>query len=247
MTAPAALPCVFASGSCRVVTSVADGRGLMEPVHSMARNFRGRNFLTKLHTPRQHLQLFRWLREELELSDEEQRHFLTVRSHFCAGGGLSDDPEASSAAIREAWGRVDAFVCEVCSLKDYSTAKPGGALQQCEMRSADAEESVRSEAELLSDLLELVDYLSPRPVLFVCHFRPHLYGLGEPVDSRETIHRALSQLQAQRGVPFLDPSALIVEHGPERMLSDPLHWSQEGHERMCEAIHKAVAELVRFC
>ena len=36
---------VFASGSCRLVTTINDGRGKIEPIHSMFHNFVEKIFL----------------------------------------------------------------------------------------------------------------------------------------------------------------------------------------------------------
>ena len=68
---------VFASGSCRLVTSINDGRGKIEPIHSMFHNFVGINFLGKLHNAKQHIQFVRWLKDEMEIPQNILFSFLT--------------------------------------------------------------------------------------------------------------------------------------------------------------------------
>ena len=46
---------VFGSGSCRLLTTIHNGRGKIEPIHSMFHNFVGINFLGKQHNTKQHI------------------------------------------------------------------------------------------------------------------------------------------------------------------------------------------------
>ena len=52
---------IFASGSCRLLTTINNGRNKLIPIHSMYSNFIGTNFLGKFHNTKQHIQFIEWI------------------------------------------------------------------------------------------------------------------------------------------------------------------------------------------
>ena len=67
---------IFASGSCRLVTTINNGRGKVIPIHSLFTNFAGVNFLGKLHNTKQHIQFIKFIKDEITLPNDILSKFL---------------------------------------------------------------------------------------------------------------------------------------------------------------------------
>ena len=78
---------VFASGSCRLLTTIHNGRDKIIPIHSMFSNFFGVNFLGKLHNTKQHIQFIKFIKDEITLPPDILSKFLTSYR----GGGECED------------------------------------------------------------------------------------------------------------------------------------------------------------
>ena len=235
-------PLVFCSGSCRLLTSVADGRGRIRPLHSMFHNFIGCNCLTKLHTTRQHIQFFKWIKGDLDIPAEHMPFFLSAHSGEWASD-MRQDPVKALANIRAEFDKVDVFLIEVCSIKNYEM---DGIYHQHEMiKACDLASriiTVSTEQEVCDDLAWLKAYLG-KPVIAISHFRPHVWGGGPCIENRELIVRAL----VRSGMDMvLDPSSVIRDHaaGARGLLSDETHFSPQGHAVWGEVLCDAVARLM---
>ena len=71
---------IFASGSCRLLSTIGNGRGKLSPIHSMFYNFRGINFLGKLHNIKQHIQFIQFINDEITIPESILSTFLTSYS-----------------------------------------------------------------------------------------------------------------------------------------------------------------------
>ena len=236
-------PLVFCSGSCRLLTSVADGRGRIRPLHSMFHNFIGCNCLTKLHSMRQHIQFFKWIKGDLEIPAEHMPFFLSAHSGEWVNE-TRQDPVKALANIRAEFDNVDVFLIEVCSVKNYEM---GGIYHQHEMiKAADLASrtlTVSTEQEVCDDLVWLRGYLG-KPVIAIGHFRPHVWGGGPCIENRELILRALERSGVEM---VLDPSDVIRDHGARGMLKDETHLSPYGHAVWGKVLCDRVVELVGAC
>uniref|UniRef100_A0A6C0KX51 Uncharacterized protein n=1 Tax=viral metagenome TaxID=1070528 RepID=A0A6C0KX51_9ZZZZ len=109
---------VFASGSCRLVTSIHNGRGKIEPIHSMFYNFIGVNFLGKLHNTKQHIQFIKWINDEIQLPQDILNSFLTSYSN----ANEIEDKElipVKKQKIKDTFNSCDYYIFEICSIKLY--------------------------------------------------------------------------------------------------------------------------------
>jgi len=68
---------IFASGSCRLLTTINNRRDKLLPIHSMYYNFIGNNFLGKFHNIKQHIQFIEWILEKKELPLSISENFFT--------------------------------------------------------------------------------------------------------------------------------------------------------------------------
>lgn len=205
---------IFASGSCRLLTTMGDGRGKVRPIHSMSHNFVGINFLAKLHNTQQHIQFIRFLKDEVELPDTiRTRFFTTPDSLIVKHLGNHCDPistiQEKKDQIRKDWDDCDWYVFEICSLKLYTNQ---GFQVQYE-HTHDFETRVQTEDELLDDLQALVN-LIPRgkKILFQVHFRPNVIYNNEnmTIEKRETLYRVIKGFCENHENCFMyDPSILL--------------------------------------
>jgi hypothetical protein len=71
---------LFLSGSCRLLTTINNGYNKINPIHSMFFNFKGINFLGKLHNTKQHIQFIKFIKDEIKLPDNILSKFSTSYS-----------------------------------------------------------------------------------------------------------------------------------------------------------------------
>ena len=223
---------VFASGSCRLVTTLHDGRGKIEPIHSMFRNFTGINFLGKLHNTKQHIQFVKWINDDLHIPPHILTAFLTSYGR-CNGSRAGMDSEALNPIkkqnIKDSFYHCDVYIFELCSLKLYE--KDGYQVQSELTRDYDC--GVQSEAELYEDL-QLLHALIPagKPILFQTHFRPNIVynDPSKTIDNREILYNVVTRYcNAHANAYIYDPSVLLAT---DRSLFDgATHFKPRGHEQ----------------
>ena len=165
---------IFASGSCRLVTTINNGHDKVVPIHSMFYNFVGVNFLGKLHNTKQHIQFIKFIKDEITLPDDILSKFLTSYGGF--GGSLLECEDKSllplkKENIKNQFDECEWYLFEICSLKLY---KNNGFEVQFEITN-EYECILQTEEELLEDL-QVIRHLIPsnKKILFQVHFRPNI-------------------------------------------------------------------------
>jgi hypothetical protein len=218
---------VFLSGSCRLLTTIGDGRGKIEPIHSMFHNFVGINFLGKLHNSKQHIHFVKWIHDEIELPPDILSSFLTSYSTKDGIESSELNPEKKNN-IRAAFKECDYYIFEICSLKLYERR---GYQVQFELTDL-YETTLQSDADLCADLRMLRDMIpEEKRIIFQVHFRPNIiyHSDSTAIDKRETIHRVVSEFcGANKNVRIYDPS--IVIRADKTLFDGDTHFTDKGHE-----------------
>jgi hypothetical protein len=220
---------VYASGSCRLLESLRDGRGRLEPIHSKFYHLMGINFLGKLHNVKQHIQMIRFFREELDIPLPILQSFLTAYNETEYLPRISPISEIPDKLVRlkTQFDICDAYMFEICSLKLYER---DGFQVQYEL-TKDYSMRIQTKEDLFSDIQTLIHMIPEgKPILFQSHFRPQIiYGDPEKtIDSREIIYDTLIQIQQ------LYPDRIII-HDPSEIIKlnhalvyDDMHFSEWG-------------------
>ena len=182
---------------------------MIEPIHSMFRNFTGINFLGKLHNTKQHIQFIEWLHDRIEVPPHILQAFLT--SYSKSVGGI-DDPSTlptKKKAIREAFDECEYYMIEVCSLKLYEKE---GYQVQFEL-THDYRTLVQSEESLYHDLQRLYAIVPPgKKLIFQTHFRPNIIynDPSKAIEKREAIYKVVESFcKSHENVYLYDPSVLL--------------------------------------
>lgn len=222
---------VFSSGSCRLLTTIGNGRGKIEPIHSMFHNFVGINFLGKLHNSKQHIQFIKWIHDEIELPPDILSSFLTSYGMYMGSRNNIESLELNpgkKANIGTAFKECDYYIFEICSLKLYERR---GYQVQFELTDT-YETTLQSDADLYADLRVLRDMIpEEKAIIFQIHFRPNIIydSDSKAIDKRETIHRIVSEFcGAHKNVRIYDPS--IVLQTDKTLFDGDTHFTDRGHE-----------------
>lgn len=203
---------IFSSGSCRLVTSIHNGRGKIEPIHSMFHNFVGINFLGKLHNTKQHIQFLRWINDEIEIPDYILSSFLTSYGAYNNSRneieplGLNKGKKES---IKNMFKECQYYLFEICSLKLYER---DGFQVQYELTN-DYTCRIQSEEDLFNDL-NILKSLIPegRAIIFQIHFRPNIIynNTLKTIEKREIIYNSVKKFcSIHNNVYLYDPSLLL--------------------------------------
>ena len=217
----------FASGSCRLLGALLDGRGVGQVLHGLTRPHEkgacGPNFLGTLHTSAEHLQFLRWfLRENRRTTSGEEMpeaallHLLRAHEDFdhdhpeCVS---TDLVEVKRADLGSRFEDADVYFFEISSMKVHRSGpwvvRSPSAADERERTSlfelAEAggvAKETQTPAELRADL-EALD-LIPRnkTVVLQSHVRPQLLDPHQAaLSSREAIRAILESVVADH-----DPS-----------------------------------------
>lgn len=224
---------IFASGSCRLMTSINDGRDELIPIHSMYCNFIGTNFLGKFHNTKQHIQFIEWIlgKKELPLSISKKffTHVNKALGSFKKRPNIDNvDLQTKRKNIRESFHNCDCFIFEICSIKKYEIEDYQVQHELC----SDYNMSIQTRQEIYEDLLYLLTLLpSNKKIIFQCHFRPNIYNhKSKSIKNREIIYDILKEFCDNNDRLFLhDPSHIIKND--RSTLNNPGHWSPRGHEK----------------
>lgn len=228
---------VFISGSCRLVTTINNGRGKINPIHSMFHNFVGINFLGKLHNTKQHIQFIKWINDEIELPLDILSSFLTLygiygdskaRETYVISPQLLNENTIKKKNIKDAFNNCDYYIFEICSLKLYE--KNG---YQVQFELTDHYNClIQSETDLYNDL-QILQGLIPKgkKIIFQIHFRPNIIynDPSKAIDKREIIYNVVSNFcNTHENVYLYDPSVLL---STDKSLYDgETHFNSRGHE-----------------
>ena len=217
---------IFSSGSCRLLTTINNGHGLVTPIHSMFYNFVGINFLGKLHNTKQHLQFLDYLKEDIP-SSIKSSFFVSYSTNLPQCWVFEDisQNETKRESILNQIDECDWHIFEICSLKLYT--KDNYAVQY-ELTN-DYEYSEQSKEDLLIDLQKIRDRVKGK-ILFQCHFRPNII-YNDPsrmIQKREIIYETLKYFCGQTPNTYLyDPSVFLQEN--LHLFDGDTHFTLDGH------------------
>jgi len=223
---------IFTSGSCRILTTVADGREKVEPIHSLFKNFTGINFFGKLHNTKQHIQFIRWIHDEIQIPNIHL--FLTTfiqDERFEKHGKIDNDNiEFKKNFIKNNYKICDYYIFEISSLKLYQR---DGFQVQCEI-DTDCDFSLQTIEDLYNDL-KILRNLVPGKLIFQTHFRPQIICNKAPVTNREIIYETVDRFCREHDNTFLhDPSLFLMENTD--CFDGDKHFNEEGYAKHFEYI-----------
>jgi hypothetical protein len=220
---------VYASGSCRLLESLGNGRDRLDPIHSKFYHLHGFNFLGKLHNIKQHIQMIRFFRGELEIPLPILQSFLTAYNETVFLPRISPISEIPDKLIRlkEQFEICDIYMFEICSLKLYER---DGFQVQYEL-TKDYSMRIQTKEDLFNDIQTLIEMIPVgKPILFQSHFRPQIiYGdSAKTIESREVIYDTLVQIHNlyPDRVIIHDPSEIIKSN--HALVYDDVHFSEWG-------------------
>jgi len=223
---------IFASGSCRLLTTISNGHDKVTPIHSLFYNFSGINFFGKLHNSKQHIQLIKFLKDEIIIPDDILPKFLTSynnRIKIWKCDDLSTVP-IKKDTIKKTWDDCEWYMFEISSLKMY---KNKGFEVQIELSTelrSDYECIIQTEEELLEDLHTIRSLIpSHKKILFQVHFRPNIiYNSNLIIKNREIIHNTVNMFcQNNKNTFIYDPSVLLEKN--HSLFDGENHFTHRGY------------------
>lgn len=224
---------VFASGSCRLLTTMKDGYGKVDMIHSMLGSLAGNNFLGKLHNTKQHIQLINFIRNNITIPPNILSKFLTSYSNKKHSYHGIPAQEAKEILEKE-FDQAEWFIFEICSIKLYEN---DGFQVQAEITTEHVERE-QTEEELLDDLKNIRNLISPwGKILFQVHFRPNvIHDNDSIIEAREMIHKTVMKFcQDNENTYIYDPSILL--HSNIELFDGNVHFRELGHIESFNYIH----------
>lgn len=224
---------VFTSGSCRLLTTINNGRDKLIPIHSMFHNFIGINFLGKLHNTKQHIQFIKYINDEISIPEDILSKFLTSYSTL---PDIEDKSllEIKKQTIKNEFDHCDWYIFEICSLKIY---KNNSFDVQYELTN-EYEVHIQTEEELLEDL-HIIRNLIPisKKILFQVHFRPNIiYNNNNVIEKREIIYNVINDFcNTTKNTFIYDPSILLQNTS---LFDGDTHFNNDGHIESFNYIYK---------
>jgi len=217
---------IFASGSCRLVTTISNGHDKVIPIHSMFHNFVGINFLGKLHNTKQHIQFINFIKDDIVIPNDILSSFLTSYSNI---GQCEDESllQLKKENIKYQFHECEWYIFEICSLKLY---KNNGFEVQFELTN-DYNCILQTEEELLEDL-HTIRMLIPlhKKILFQVHFRPNIIynDTSKTIDKRELIFNVINEFcEKNENTYIYDPSFLLKTNNT--LFDGDTHFTDNGH------------------
>lgn len=216
---------IFASGSCKLVTTINNGREKIEPIHSMFNNFVGINFLGKLHNTKQHIQFIKWINNEINLPLTILQSFLTSYSNL---HGIENKNMIVSKKdkIKAAFYDCDYYIFEICSLKIY--VKDNYQVQY-ELTN-NFNQILQTETDLYNDLKIIREMIPNKKIIFQTHFRPNII-YNDPskiIHKREIIYNVVKDFCNKNEKSYLyDPSILLNKD--HTLFDGDTHFNDKGH------------------
>ena len=217
---------VFSSGSCRLITTINNGYDKIVPIHSMFNNFKGINFLGKLHNTKQHIQFIKYINDEIYLSNDILTKFLTSFSNI---NGCEDEKliPIKKENIKNQFYDCEWYIFEICSLKLY---KNNIFDVQYELTN-DYKCILQTKEELLEDL-NIIRKLIPfnKKILFQVHFRPNIIynDVSKTIENREIIYNLINKFcEINKNTFIYDPSILIQKN--HSLFDGDTHFTDFGH------------------
>jgi hypothetical protein len=221
---------VFASGSCRLITTIGNGRGKIQPIHSMFDNFFGINFLGKLHNTKQHIQFIKWINDEIDIPQDILSSFLTSYGLFNNSRNGIEPLELNpikKQTIKDAFNDCDTYIFEICSIKLYER---DGYQVQFELTN-NYTCVLQSKTDIYDDL-KILQELIPKgkKIIFQIHFRPNIIynNASKTIDKREIIYNVVNNFcNTHDNVYIYDPSILL--NTDTSLYDGDTHFNDRGH------------------
>jgi len=211
---------VFASGSCRLLTSNNNGHGKIEPIHSMFKNFIGVNFLGKLHNTKQHIQFIKWIKDEIELPLEILSSFLTSYGTYKGSRELMEALELNLLATLKLYER-NGYKVQLELTDDYTCL-------------------IQSEDDLYNDLIILRSIIPHnKSLIFQSHFRPNIIYKNpvKLIDKRESIYNTLKKFCDTADNTYLYDPSIILQNN-KLLFDGDTHFYDAGHLKSFEYMYK---------
>jgi len=218
---------VFASGSCRLLTTISDGREKITPIHSLISNFTGPNFLGKLHNIKQHIQFIKFIKGEIKLPDNILPNFLTsFNTKLKDIDNITLIPFKISQ-INEQFNECDFYIFEICSLKIYTKDN----YQVHSEHTTDFQVNLQTEQELYDDLLILYNMIpKDKKIIFQTHFRPNIIynNISKMIIQRTIIYDTVFNFCKRNNNTYIhDPSILLKSN--KALYNSDVHFNEKGY------------------
>jgi hypothetical protein len=221
---------IFASGSCRLVTTISNGHDKVIPIHSMFHNFVGINFLGKLHNTKQHIQFIKYIKDEIIIPNDILSKFLTSYGGYSGNFDGCEDVllvPIKKENIKNQFDECEWYLFEICSLKLY---KNNGFDVQFEITN-DYNYILQTEEELLEDLHSIRELIPlNKKILFQVHFRPNIIynDANKKIDKRELIYNVINKFcEKNKNTYIYDPSSLLETN--TSLFDGDTHFTDTGH------------------
>lgn len=226
---------VFASGSCRILTTISIKNSEIKDIHSMYTYFKGTNFLGKLHNTKQHIQFIKFIRGDIDIPKHILPKFL--RSYNYIPG--CEDPSLNSLKLknlRDEFDNCDVYIFEICSVKLYTLNGYQVHIGMSGLKTY----TLQTNEQLIEDLKEIRDIIPyEKKIIFQCHFRPNIIynNPNKSIKNREQIYEAIYKFcQDNINVYIYDPSVILRENN--NLFDGKDHFNLNGyiksHHYLCE-------------
>jgi hypothetical protein len=201
---------IFASGSCRLLTTINNGHNKVIPIHSTFCGFVGINFMGKLHNTKQHIQFIKFIKDDIYIPNTILPKFLTSYNSTACGMICEniDLLPSKKESIKGQFDECEWYIFEICSLKLY---KNNGFEVQYELTN-EYKYTIQTEEELLEDLYVIRKLIPNKKILFQVHFRPNIIydNSTKAIEKRELIYHVVNKFCEKNENTFIyDPSILI--------------------------------------
>ena len=226
---------VFCSGSCRLLNAMVSS-DIMQVIHNLDEvHFHGTNFMGKFHDTKSHIQFIRYIKGEVDLDEDIRKRFFTCYNMDKWQGIRYIEPLNTIydkiRRLKEQIDICDAYIFEVCSLKEYKYKGGYCQFEQIEMNDvSDYDICIQTKEELIQDLYTIVGFFPGKRVVFQCHFRPNVIYNDDckALRNREIIYNTIYEFCKLNSNCYLyDPSVLIRED--HTLYDGDTHFTQKGY------------------
>lgn len=220
---------IFASGSCRLLTTINYGYDKIIPLHSLFYNFIGINFLGKLHNTKQHIQFIKFIQDKIIIPDNILSKFLTCYSDIKIENVIFQDKQTlymNKDNINNNFNNCDLYIFEICSLKLYLNNN----FQVQHELTTEYDTILQTAEDLYQDLI-IIRNLIPvnKKILFQVHFRPNIiYNNNEIINNREIIYNVITDFCNNNKNSYIyDPSILLRKN--TNLFDGDTHFNNMGY------------------
>jgi hypothetical protein len=226
---------VFASGSCRLLTTLRNTDDVTVIHNLYEPYFSGTNFVGKFHDTKSHIQFIRFIKGELELDDDIKKRFFTAYNEKWKDIRYFEPIETFYKKIQQLKSELDScdvYIFEICSLKQYKYKGHYCQFEQTinnELHEYDI--TIQTKEELLLDLHILTSFFPNKKIIFQSHFRPNIIfnDVSKLVPKRELIYRTLLEFCSTVDNCYVyDPSIILCKDNT--LFDGDTHFNQRGFD-----------------